>query len=156
MLLWSPRKTLTILLTGNLVGWREMSASLFAFWIKNEISSSGTWCVHTINIQVTELSLLRCYDLRMRKKLPHELYIRDLHKFSRFWLIKRESQGEEGSRGMTSPEYLTFCDRRAMSTLSSKFTSCIRYASGKFSGKQTISLLKQENHFLKTRKHFLF
>ena len=41
---------------------------------------------------------------------------------------------------MTSPDYLTFCDRRSMSTLSSKFPSCIRYASGKFSGKQRISL----------------
>ena len=37
-----PSKNLRILPTGNLVAWREMSASLFAFWIKNEISSSGT------------------------------------------------------------------------------------------------------------------
>ena len=79
-----------------------------AFWIKNEISSSGTWCVHTINIQVTELSfdwfpienlqkftLLRYYVLRVRKKIPHTLYIQELHKFSRFWiLIKRELRGQ--------------------------------------------------------------
>ena len=38
------------------------------------------------------------------------------------------------------PDYLTFSDRRAKSTLSSKFPLCIRYASGKFSGKQRISL----------------
>ena len=36
--------------------------------------------------------------------------------------------------------YPTFCARGAKSTLSSKLPSCIRYASGKFSGKQRISL----------------
>ena len=84
----------SMIVCNNLVGWREMSASLFAFWIKNDISSSGTWCVHTINIQVTELSfdwfsienlpkytLLRCYVLRVRIKIQHALYIQELHKF---------------------------------------------------------------------------
>ena len=42
---------------------------------------------------------------------------------------------------MTPPDHLTFCDRRAKSTLSSKFPSYIRYASGNFSGKQRISFL---------------
>ena len=67
-----------------------MSALLFAFWIKNEISSSGTWCVHTINIQIT---LLRCYVLRVRKKIPHTLYIQELHMFSRFWLTCMSNEG---------------------------------------------------------------
>ena len=52
----------------------------------------------------------------------------------------RELRPEEGNRGKTPPDYLTFCDRRAKSTLSYKFPSCIRYASRKFSGKQRISL----------------
>ena len=45
-----------------------------------------------------------------------------------------------------------------MSTLSSKFPSCIRYASRKFSGKQRISLLKQsyfKKYFLIMKKKFL-
>ena len=77
---------------------KKYECTLFAFWIKNEISSSGTSCVHTINIQVTELSFdwfsienlqkftLQYYVLRVRKKKPHALYIQELHKFSRFWL----------------------------------------------------------------------
>ena len=31
-----------------------------------------------------ELRLLRCYVLRVPKKIPHALYIQELHKYSRF------------------------------------------------------------------------
>ena len=41
---------------------------------------------------------------------------------------------------MTPADNLTFRDQRAKSTLSSEFPSCIRKASGKFSGKQRICL----------------
>ena len=74
-----------------------------------------------------------------------------LHRISRKSKeILRPNQGNfyliYGNTGMILPDYFTFCDRKAKSTLSSKFPSCIRYVNRKFSGKQRISLFTNDKN----------
>ena len=52
----------------------------------------------------------------------------------------RELRAEERNRGKTPPDTSHSVTEGQIVRMSYKFPSCIRYASGKFSGKQRISL----------------